>query len=304
MPWWWPLAAPWLRNPKTPEPVGWLRILVRCSPAEPGRDIATAWLDEAGCSMFQHEGESLLAFGQDGEVDRIALDGVRDRLTPLGLSDWRVSEVEEENWNAQWESDYPEVEVGKAVRVSAPFHKRTGPDGFGHQVTIQPRMAFGTGHHETTRGLLAEMADMDWTGKAVLDMGCGSGVLGIYAAMRGAAEVVLVDIDPWSVRNTEENARLNGFAPGPTLDIREGGADVLRDTDAHRFDVVIANINRNILLEDLSEYGRTMKPSARLMLSGFMAPDVAPLEAASAELGLVRSGLREEAEWRILSLQR
>ena len=250
------------------------------------------------------EGDALMAFGQDSEVDLTTLDNVRERLNPLGLTEWQVSEVEEENWNAQWESDYPEVEVGTAVRVSAPFHGRTGADGFGHQITIQPRMAFGTGHHETTRGLLAEMAEMNWSGKTVLDMGCGSGVLGIYAAMQGASEVLYVDIDPWSVRNTEENLGLNGMETGSTMEVREGGAGVLTGQDTGRFDVVIANINRNILLADMVEYGRVLKPSGVLMLSGFMAPDVAPLEASAADLNLTRCGLREEAEWRILSLQK
>ena len=282
--------------------MGWIRIHVKCTPAEPGRDIATAWLDEAGCSMFQHEGDALMAFGQDSELDRTALDDVKDRLAPLGLTDWQVSEVEEENWNAQWESDYPEVEVGNVVRVSAPFHNRSGSDGFAHQITIQPRMAFGTGHHETTRGLLADMATMEWDGLSVLDMGCGSGVLGIYAAMRGARDVVFVDIDPWSVRNTEENLELNGLHD-QGYPVREGGAS--RETeDSARFDVVIANINRNILLEDMAAYAATLKSPGVLMLSGFMQPDVAPLETAAQEHGLSRSNLREEAEWRILTLRR
>ena len=283
--------------------MGWLRIHVRCAPAEPGRDIATAWLDEAGCSMFQHEGDALMAFGQDQELELAALEEVRSRLEPLGLTDWQVSEVEEENWNAQWESDYPEVEVGDVVLVSAPFHNRDGSDGFAHQITIQPRMAFGTGHHETTRGLLAEMATMDWDGLSVLDMGCGSGVLGIYAAMRGARDVVFVDIDPWSVRNTEENLGLNGLE-WAEFDVREGGAQVMTAADANRFDVVIANINRNILLADMAAYTATLKSPGMLMLSGFMQPDVAALEAAAKEFGLTRSNLREEAEWRVLTLRR
>ena len=283
--------------------MGWIRIHVKCTPAEPGRDIATAWLDEAGCSMFQHEGDALMAFGQDSELDRTSLDDVKGRLAPLGLTDWHVSEVEEENWNAQWESDYPEVEVGNVVRVSAPFHNRSGCDGFAHQITIQPRMAFGTGHHETTRGLLAEMAIMDWDGLSVLDMGCGSGVLGIYAAMRGARDVVFVDIDPWSVRNTVENLELNGLHD-LGYPVREGGASVLTTEDSGRFDVVIANINRNILLEDMAAYAATMKSPGALMLSGFMQPDVAPLEAAAQEHGLRLANLREEAEWRILTLRR
>ncbi len=253
--------------------------------------------------MFQHEGDGMMAFGQDHEVNQVDLEDVRTRLVSLGLAEWSVSEVEEENWNAQWESDYPEVEVGDVVRVSAPFHNREGSDGFAHQITIQPRMAFGTGHHETTRGLLAEMAQMDWSDLSVLDMGCGSGVLGVYAAMRGARDVVLVDIDPWSVRNTEENLSLNGLA-SRGLEVREGGANTLTDVDAARFDVVIANINRNILLEDMAAYVATMKPGSTLMLSGFLQPDVSPLEEAAAAHGLKRARLHEEAEWRILTLRR
>jgi len=283
--------------------VAWHRIHVLCSPAEPGRDIATAWLDEAGFSMFQHEGDALMAFGQDQDMDFSALDDIRARLEPLGLVTWQASEVEEENWNAQWESDYPEVEVGSVVRVSAPFHNRLGSDGFAHQITIQPRMAFGTGHHETTRGLLADMAAVEWTGKTVLDMGCGSGVLGIYAAMRGALDVVFVDIDPWSVRNTEENLGLNGLT-SRGLEVREGGANALIEADAARFDVVIANINRNILMEDMAAYAATMKPECTLMLSGFMQPDVAALEAEAGKHGLGRTALRKEGEWRILTLRR
>lgn len=284
--------------------MAWLRIEVQCDPAEPGRDIATAWLAEAGCSMFEHEGEALHAFVQEAEFDRAEGEQIQTRMRALGLITWRISEVEEENWNARWESDYPEVEVGRAVRVSAPFHHRIGPDGFAHQITIQPRMAFGTGHHETTRGLLATMADMEWDGLAVQDMGCGSGVLGIYAAMRGATDVLLVDIDPWSIRNTRENLGLNGLGEGEAIEVREGGAQVLTDRDAGRFDVVIANINRNILLEDMAAYVATMKDSATLMLSGFMAPDVEPLVDAGRALGMKHSGLMQEGEWRVLSLRK
>ena len=253
--------------------------------------------------MFQHEGDALMAFGQDHELNFSTLEDVRARLEPLGLVTWQTSEVEEENWNAQWESDYPEVEVGSAVRVSAPFHGRTGADGFADQITIQPRMAFGTGHHETTRGLLADMATVEWTGKTVLDMGCGSGVLGIYAAMRGASEVVFVDIDPWSIRNTRENLDLNGLHSFG-LDVREGGANTLTDADADRFDVVIANINRNILTEDMAAYAAVMKPACTLMLSGFMQPDIAPLEAEAGKHRFRVTAVRKEGEWRILSLRR
>ena len=263
-----------------------------------------AWLSEVGCSMFENKGDALHAFAQASDLDRNALNVLEDRLVPLGLQQWLVNEVEEENWNAQWEADYPEVEIDQSIRVSAPFHHRDSNQGFDHQLTVQPRMAFGTGHHETTRGLLAEMVGMSWDNKRVLDMGCGSGVLGIYASLRGASEVVLVDIDPWSVRNTEENLTLNPVSKDVHHDVREGGASVLTPADRHRFDVVIANINRNILLEDFEAYFQTMAENATLMLSGFMQPDVLSLVTAGKERGLEQVSLREEGEWRVLSLRK
>jgi ribosomal protein L11 methyltransferase len=263
-----------------------------------------AWLSEAGCSMFEQSGDDLHAFAQESDLDPNELSDIQSKMEPLGLEQWQVNEVEDENWNAQWEADYPEVEIESLIRVSAPFHHRSEGEGFAHQLTIQPRMAFGTGHHETTRGLLTEMAQMDWQGQRVLDMGCGSGVLGIYASMRGASEVVLIDIDPWSVRNTEENLSLNPVSDETEHDVREGGASVLKAADAHRFDVVIANINRNILLEDFGAYVQVMAERSVLMLSGFMDPDVAPLVEAGKSHGLKEEGLRSEGEWRVLTLQR
>ena len=284
--------------------MAWKRIHVRCTPEQPGHEIATAWLAEAGCSMFEDTPEGLEAFGQGGEIDEGLLATIQRDLLPMGLSEWRISEVEEENWNARWEADYAEVEVGREVRISAPFHGRSDSGGFAHQITIQPRMAFGTGHHGTTAGILAEMADMDWTGHRILDMGCGSGVLGIYAAMKGAAEVLFIDIDPWSVRNTAENLELNGFGHEERFEIREGGAFVLDSADEGRFDVVIANINRNILMEDMEHYTRVAGSEATLILSGFMAPDVPLLESKAETCGWTGPSVRDAGEWRVLTLRR
>ena len=284
--------------------MAWKRILIKCEPAQPGHDIATAWLADAGCSMFEENEHGLAAFAREEELDTETLGATRQDLAALGLIEWIETEVEEENWNAQWEREYEEVRVGQSIRVRAPFHPDTVDSTFDCTLTIQPRMAFGTGHHGTTRGLLAEMVDMAWNGQSVLDMGCGSGVLGIYAAIQGAGNVVAVDIDPWSVRNTEENLALNGLEAGPRFEVREGGAVVLSEEDKDRFDVVIANINRNILLADMAAYARVLKPRGILMLSGFMEPDVPALTAAAAEFGWEATGLRAEEEWRILTLRR
>jgi len=284
--------------------MAWKCIRVKCDPAQPGQEVATAWLSEAGCSMFEETEEGLQAFAKAELLEDEKLTETRKDLEPLGLVDWVVSEVEEENWNARWESDYPEVHIGDRMRIRAPFHPLESERSFAHTVTIQPRMAFGTGHHGTTHGLLAEMVDMDWSGLAVLDMGCGSGVLGIHTAMCGASGVLCVDIDPWSVTNTQENFTLNDIEEGSRFEVREGGANALHPADDGRFDVVIANINRNILLEDMADYCRVLKSEGILMLSGFMAPDVEALEVAAGRYGLHRTSLRSEQEWRILTLQR
>jgi len=284
--------------------MGWKRIRVMCEPAQPGHEIATAWLSEAGCSMFDETSRGLHAYARAEELDILLAKACQRDLDPLGLKEWELSDVEEENWNAQWETDYPEVHMGDRIRIRAPFHPENSETSFEHTLTIQPRMAFGTGHHGTTYGLLAEMVDMDWKGCAVLDMGCGSGVLGIHASMRGAPYVLCVDIDPWSVTNTRENASLNGVSEGPAFEVREGGASVLEKSDEGRFDVVIANINRNILLEDMEAYCKVLKPSGTLMLSGFMEPDVPSLVDCAAAFGLELSSAHEEQEWRILTLRR
>ena len=284
--------------------MAWKRIHVKCEPAQPGHEIAVAWLSDAGCSMFEASEDGLEAYAKGEELDAEIVLASRADLAALGLVEWLESEVEEENWNARWEADYPEVRVGNVVRVRAPFHPDRVEEAFAHTITVQPRMAFGTGHHGTTHGLLAEMAEMTWDGLSVLDMGCGSGVLGIYAALRGTAHTVAIDIDPWSVRNTAENLLLNGREEGRAFNLREGGADQLTAGDHNSFDVVIANINRNILLEDMAAYCRVLKPSGTLMLSGFMEPDVEILRTEAAQFGLHQTGLRAEQEWRVLTLQR
>lgn len=284
--------------------MAWTRIHLRCDPAAPGHEIATAWLADAGCSMFEEAVDGLHAFAKKEELNVALAEVIHEDLKPLGLQTWLYSEVEEENWNAKWEADYPEVTIGTSIRVKAPFHPLETPSKYDATLTVQPRMAFGTGHHGTTFGILAEMVGLQWSNTKVLDMGCGSGVLGIYAAHRGAEAVMAIDIDPWSVRNTRENLSLNGINVSDSFEVREGGADQLGDVDNGYFDVVIANINRNILLEDMDAYCRVLGTPGILMLSGFMEPDIGALEDAAGKHGLQLTDTRSESEWRILTLRR
>jgi ribosomal protein L11 methyltransferase len=281
----------------------WLHLELRCSPAEPGHEIAAAWLSEVGFSMFETDVQGLHAYGLKAEVDIAEMEEVGEKLAALGCEHWAISEVQEKNWNAEWEQAYEPVVVSEQLRVRATFH--AADPSFGREIVIQPQMAFGTGHHETTRGILAQMEHMDWAGKSVLDMGCGSGVLAIYAKLRGAAPVWAIDIDEWCTRNTQENIALNPLNDGSPADIqvRLGGANQLGAEDVPQFDFLLANINRNILTRDMAAYRKVLKPGATALFSGFFPSDVRTLEQALKPCGMRVVGQHQEGEWCILEVK-
>lgn len=171
----------------------------------------------------------------------------------------------EVNWNANWESDYQPVNIDDFVHIRAPFHPQ--PDeSFEHVLEIMPKMSFGTGHHGTTAGIMRQMRSIDFKQKKVLDMGCGTGVLGILAAKSGAIEVVGIDIESWAVENAIENAGRNGV----DMQVIEGGKEKIEG----EFDVILANINRNIIIDQLPLYAKHLKHGGKLLCSGFYISDV------------------------------
>lgn len=171
----------------------------------------------------------------------------------------------EVNWNANWESNYQPVTIDDFVHIKAPFHPH--PDQpFEHVLEIMPKMSFGTGHHGTTAGIMRQMRGIDFKQKKVLDMGCGTGVLGILAAKLGAIEVVGIDIENWAVENAIENAGRNGV----DMQVIEGGKEKIDS----QFDVILANINRNIIIDQLPLYAKHLKQGGNLLCSGFYISDV------------------------------
>lgn len=183
---------------------------------------------------------------------------------------------EEQNWNQVWESQYEPVEIADFVRIRAPFHDSKA--GFKFELLITPKMSFGTGHHDTTAGMIRRMGAMDFAGKRVLDMGCGTGVLGILALKLGASHVHGIDIEAWAVENSLENASQNEVA----MQVELGDAKML----AGRYDVILANINRNIIMRDLPLYVAHMSAHGQLLCSGFYTEDVALLVEKAAAHGL------------------
>ena len=208
---------------------------------------------------------------------------------------YTVEEMEDKNWNEEWEKGHQAVLVefnGGSVWVRAPFHPHR--DDVSYELIIEPKMSFGTAHHPTTYMMLSYVAELDMQGKRVLDMGCGTAVLAILAKMRGASYVEGVDIDEWAFNNARENAASNGVE----IELKLGDANSL----AGHFDVIIANINRNILLADMDKYVAVLNAGGTLLLSGFYEADEQALLTKANTLGLVFKGKKNRDGWAALQL--
>ncbi len=223
-----------------------------------------------------------------GRIDRL--------LASRGIAGARFIEIETQNWNAVWESQFSPVEVDGKLVIRAPFHESVGEDI--REIIIMPKMSFGTGHHATTWLMSAEMLSHDFAGKRVLDMGSGTGVLAILAAKMGAAAVDAVDIDEWAYNNSVENIALNGVegAVHPIL----GDAAAIRGL---KYDTVLANINRNILLADMPAYVAALDDGGELIVSGIFETDIEAIERRAVEVGLWPSGQRLRDGWAVLSFR-
>ena len=212
--------------------------------------------------------------------------------------DYHYAEAEDRDWNEEWEKNFFQpIVIGERCCIHSTFHHDTPQVEY--DIIINPQMAFGTGHHETTGLIISELLDSDLTGRSLLDMGCGTAILAILARMRGAQPCTAIDIDDWCVRNSEENIALNGV---DQISVYHGDASILRDKGP--FDYVIANINRNILLADMTHYVARMNPGATLLMSGFYVEDIDVLRAEAERLGLIWQHHRENNRWAAIRMVR
>ncbi len=238
-------------------------------------DMIIAQLDGLGFDGFLEEEGYVLAYkemGNEGSGD------IEEMLRKEGIPAEVVSIIEDKNWNEAWESDYQPVVIGKKLIVRAPFHPAMA--GVEYDLIIEPRMAFGTAHHETTEQMLMLIAEMDLEGKRVLDMGCGTAVLAILALKMGAASVLAIDNDEWAYRNSLDNISLNAAAE---IEVLQGDASLLENRE---FDIIFANINRNILLQDIPNYANVLVKQGTLMMSGFYLDDLPLIEEKAKASGL------------------
>lgn len=260
----------------------------KVAPVQPGTEILIAELGDAGFESFVENDEGVTAYIQKSEWTASCLDD----LFILKNDEFRISydreEIEQVNWNEEWEKNFRPIEVDGECTVRAPFHTVPATK---YDIVIEPKMSFGTGHHETTHMMIQHLLKLDLKGKKVLDMGCGTGVLAILAEKRGASEADAIDIDNWCYQNSLENVERNGCEH---ISVYEGDASLL---DGRQYDVIIANINRNILLNDIPEYAECLRPDGTLLLSGFYKDDIPLIDELCVKFSLNFVGELEKNHW-------
>lgn len=265
---------------------------------QPARELLSAAACEAGFEAFEDTDNGIAGYVQRPLYDKEALDAAIVDYMPEGTQvTYNIEEVPDQDWNQGWEDQgFEPIGVSDHLVIYDAKHTDmsmfAGDDGV-MRIFIEARNAFGTGTHQTTRMILRRLLGMDLTGKSVLDCGCGTGILGIVALRLGANRVLGYDIDEWSSENAKHNAALNGVN---NLDVLLGDASVL-DGVKEEFDVVIANINRNILLNDMTAFRSHLKTGGRLILSGFYETDVPMLEQAAQSNGLTIIDVVTDEEW-------
>lgn len=260
----------------------------KVEPVVPYRDILIAQLGDLGFESFVET-----EMGFDAYVAKSIWDDSWDLETIDGFEDVKVSHsrelIEDQNWNETWEKNFDPIVIGEACYIRAPFHKEDS--SFPYEIIIEPKMSFGTGHHQTTTMMVQLALELEFDGKDVLDMGAGTAVLAILAGMKHANEIEAIDIDEWAYANAIENVSINGFEQ---IIVKQGGAELLGDRS---FDIIFANINRNILLEDIPAYCQVLKPNGYLLLSGFYREDIPLIEEKCNSCGLILEKTKNIDNW-------
>ena len=260
-------------------------------------DILTAELAELGFESFVETDRGLNAYITEPGFDESAVRELIVRYAPQTAIAYEVSSLEKRNWNAEWERGYEPIEVANQVRVRASFHEADA-GRFRYDIIIDPKMSFGTGHHETTAMMLEHQLGLDFGGKVVLDVGCGTGILAVLAAKMGAQSVLAFDIEEWAVENARENADLNDC---PQITVFQG---TISDVDtSNRYDVILANINRNVLLAEIPVYVSLLTNEGRLLVSGFYETDAPDIIQKAADAGLLMENQFTNNQWTCLSFK-
>lgn len=254
------------------------------------KDLLSSELGEIGFESFSPEEEGLVAYVQTHLFDESALESLLSDFSYDTNIRYEAKEAEDKDWNEEWEKNYFEpIVIGDECVVHGSFHKDIPVAKY--DIVINPKMAFGTGYHATTTLMMRALLRNDLAGKSLLDMGCGTAILAILAKKKGAGRTVGIDIDEWAYENAKENIVINNT---PDIEIRLGGADALKEES---FDIIMANINRNILLQDIQHYVKRLHKGSLLFMSGFYETDIPVIEAETVKYGLKKIAYEKQGDW-------
>jgi len=257
-------------------------------PKEPGVEILIAQLEDTPFESFIETENGFSAYIQKDLWNENVLKDVTLLESDDFKIEYTVEEIDQVNWNEEWEKNFEPIEVDNTCRVRAPFHEKKEVK---YDIVIEPKMSFGTGHHETTFMMIQHLLETDVQDKKTLDMGCGTAILAILAEMKGAKPIDAIDIDNWCYLNSIENAERNNCQ---NISVYEGDAALLA---GKKYDVIIANINRNILLNDMQQYVDCLNENGILFLSGFYEEDIPAIDASCTEKGLKFAKKHQRNNW-------
>ncbi|ELM3642998.1 50S ribosomal protein L11 methyltransferase [Flavobacterium psychrophilum] len=257
-------------------------------PKELGSEILIAELGEKAFESFVETETGFSAFVQKSLWTEDIMNDVYILENPEFKISYTFEEIEQVNWNEEWEKNFEAIDVNGNCHVRAPFHPKTDAE---FDIVIEPKMSFGTGHHETTHMMIQHLLEIEVTGMKTLDMGCGTAILAILAEMKGAQPIDAIDIDNWCYLNSIENAERNNCKH---ITVYEGDAALLKDK---KYDLIIANINRNILLNDMQAYVDCLSPKGTILFSGFYTEDIPFINASCTEKGLTYVKKFERNNW-------
>lgn len=252
-------------------------------------EILMAELAELGFESFVETDEGLEAYVQEEIFNDLAVKQMLENYASRTAISYQFKKIARQNWNEEWEKNFQPIQIGEQIYVRADFHEPK-PD-FPYEIIITPKMSFGTGHHETTSMVMEHQLGIEHTNKKVLDVGTGTGILAVLASKLGASTISAFDIDEWSVENTIENIKLNDVA---NVIVRLG---TIEDEPHDIYDIVLANINRNILISQISAYVTFLKPGGELIVSGFYEKDIADIETIAESVGLKKVAQLSKNNW-------
>ena len=264
-------------------------------PKEPATDILVAELGEVGFESFVETEDGMIAYIQQTDWNENVLDDIFILDSGEFSISYEMEVIEQTNWNSEWEKNFNPIQVDDLVSIRAPFHENPN---LKYDIVIEPKMSFGTGHHETTHMMVQHLLELDLTNKKTLDMGCGTGILAIFAEMKGAKPIDAIDIDNWCYQNSIENVERNNCS---NISVFEGEASLLVNK---KYDVIIANINRNILLNDMHTYMNCLNENGTLLLSGFYKEDITIIDAEVSKYNCKLDKTIERNNWVALKYQK